>query len=103
MPAKGRRFIQADTYRLLGHTGTDPNTSRAQGEIDAAWTDEPLARVRQRLLRLGVPAADLDEVERSAVAEMRRVCVDAAASPYPDRWHAYTDVQDVGSPMTEAF
>lgn len=99
----GPRFIQADTYRLLGHTGTDPNTSRASEEIAGAWESEPLDRARRRLLQLGVTEDVLDGILTSAREEMRLVCEQAAASPYPDARTAYTDVQDVGNPALEAF
>lgn len=99
----GPFYIQANTYRLLGHTGADPDTLRDRSEIERQWQDEPIGRVRQRLLGLGVSAQELDKTEHLMQAEMSRVYAAAAAAPYPASRQAYADVQDVGDPTVEAF
>jgi TPP-dependent pyruvate/acetoin dehydrogenase alpha subunit len=93
----GPRLLHAATYRLMGHTSTDPAAWRAQSEVDAARAQEPLARLRARLLLEGAPAKLLDGIEGDARAEMSQARAEALAAPWPDPAIAWEDVQDVGA------
>jgi pyruvate dehydrogenase E1 component alpha subunit len=50
-----------------------------------------------------VPDADLAADAAAAHAEMREAYARTVATPYPAAAGAFADVQDVGSPRTEAF
>lgn len=45
----GPSFIEAMTYRLVGHYIGDPETYRPEGELEAALENEPLALLTRRL------------------------------------------------------
>jgi pyruvate dehydrogenase E1 component alpha subunit len=93
----GPRLLHAVTYRLLGHTSTDPAAWRESGEVEAARTHEPILRLRARLLGEGVVAKDLDAIEGDARAEMSQARAAALAAPWPDPSIAWEDVQDSGA------
>src|SRR4051812_37429950 len=52
----GPRMLHATTFRLMGHTSTDPAAWREAGEVDGARAVEPLLRLRARLLEEGATA-----------------------------------------------
>ena len=79
----GPRFIVAKTYRLTGHTASDPAAYRPKDEVDAAWRDDPIARLAQTLADAGVKGMTLAENERVAKDEMDGVYADAKAAPWP--------------------
>jgi TPP-dependent pyruvate/acetoin dehydrogenase alpha subunit len=100
----GPRFLQANTYRLTGHTAADPAAYREQRELDERLEEEPIARLRARLLALpGIPAAELDADAQAARAEVDAAYEDARNAPWPDAALAFEDVQDVGDPREEAY
>jgi pyruvate dehydrogenase E1 component alpha subunit len=93
----GPRLLHATTYRLTGHTSTDPAGWRPQAEVDAARAQEPLARLRARLLLEGATPRQLDTIEGDAKAEMGQARAAALAAPWPDPAIAWEDVQDSGA------
>jgi TPP-dependent pyruvate/acetoin dehydrogenase alpha subunit len=93
----GPRLLQATTFRLMGHTSTDPASWRESGEVDEARAREPIARLRARLLEEGVAAGELDGIEGDARSEMARAREAALAAPWPDPATAWQDVQDAGA------
>lgn len=100
----GPRFLHVRTYRLTGHTAADPAGYRLPGEVDERMKDEPIARLRARLLREeGVSAAALDEAAREIREAVAAAYADARDAPYPDPAGAFEDVQDVGDPRQEAY
>jgi pyruvate dehydrogenase E1 component alpha subunit len=93
----GPRLLHATTYRLTGHTSTDPAAWREAGEVAAARAEEPLLRLRARLLEEGAAARLLDTIEGDARAEMSAARDAALAAPWPDPGIAWEDVQDAGA------
>ena len=93
----GPRLLHATTYRLTGHTSTDPAAWREAGEVEQARAREPLARLRTRLLSEGAQAATLEAIEVEAREEMSQVRAAALAAPWPDPAIAWEDVQDSGA------
>ncbi len=93
----GPRLLHATTFRLLGHTSTDPAAWRRPGEVDAAREKEPIARLRARLLAEGEAEATLDRIAAAAQAEMQAARAAALAAPWPDPAVAWEDVQDSGA------
>ena len=99
----GPRFINCRTYRLHGHTASDPAAYRSQAEVDAAWMNDPIARCAALLQEADVAGEVLAAHRRAAVAEMNRAYETAKAAPWPDPAIAYDDVQDIGDPRDRAF
>jgi pyruvate dehydrogenase E1 component alpha subunit len=93
----GPRLLHAPTYRLTGHTSTDPAHWREAGEVETARMQEPILRLRARLLAEGASIKALDTVEGDARAEMSAARAAALAAPWPDLATAWDDVQDDGA------
>ena len=97
-------FVLARTYRQTGHTSTDVAAYRPVGEADdMRATDDPIARLREVLRLAGVAAGDLDAIHERAQGEMRDILARAEASDWPALSTAFADVQDLGSPLEQAF
>ncbi len=100
----GPEFLHSITYRQSGHTSFDKAAYRPPGEAEAhRRDDDPIARQRAVLAGMGMGAAELDRIHDAAQAEMIGLIAQAAATPFPDDDTALSDVQDIGSPATEAF
>ena len=99
----GPRFLHCKTYRLTGHTGSDPDVYRPRDEVDAKWADDPVARLKSLLLEAGVSATDLAGAEAEVRAEIDAAYTGAEAAPWPALSRNFEDVQDIGDPRQEAF
>ena len=94
----GPRLLHAVTYRVKGHVSVDPAAYRDPKELEQALATDPVARARQQFLALpGAEAAMLDEIERSAQAEVDAAVAAADAAPWPVPEAAFTDIQDTGA------
>jgi TPP-dependent pyruvate/acetoin dehydrogenase alpha subunit len=99
----GPRFLHAHTWRTTGHTGADPATYRDAAEVEAKKEADPLKRVHEALMVAGVSASELQADHDQAVREMSLAYEAAKAAPFPPASVAFTDVQDIGSPLQGAF
>jgi acetoin:2,6-dichlorophenolindophenol oxidoreductase subunit alpha len=99
----GPRFLVAHTYRLSGHTGSDPAAYRSREEVEQRWRDDPITRCGELLIAAGVAETELDRLREAVEAEMSRVYEAAKFAPWPDPALAYADVQDVGDPSEAAY
>ncbi len=81
---EGPEFVEARTYRFVGHSRSDPGKYRPEGELDQWRTRDPLL-VAATMLRdeLGVADADIDGVARDVDGEIDRIEAAATAAPYP--------------------
>lgn len=81
----GPSFIEALTYRHLGHSKSDPGAYRPKDEV-ARWIErDPIALLRARLAgEHGVDEERLIEVEQEADEQIERAIEAALAAPYPD-------------------
>ena len=93
----GPRFIHAVTYRFKGHVSVDPGTYRDPEEVAAALKADPLIVAREKLLKQGASAADIDAIDAQAKAEIDRALTVAEAAPWPDVASAYEDSLDTGA------
>lgn len=100
---EGPRFLHAKTFRVTGHTSSDLGAYRPKGEVEAAKAHDPIARSRELLIGAGVAADVLDADKASAYAEMDAAYRSAREAAFPAARTAFVDVQDVGSPLVEAF
>jgi len=96
-------FIHIKTYRLAGHTASDPATYRSTEEVQAHWRDDPIARLRETLALAGVARDEMAALTQAAHDEMRQVLDTARDTPFPQADAAFSDVQDVGDPRVEAY
>lgn len=66
----GPTFIEAMTYRFCGHMPGDAETYRTREEVERWRARDPLVLARERLVGLGVPEAEIREVEAAAAARV---------------------------------
>jgi acetoin:2,6-dichlorophenolindophenol oxidoreductase subunit alpha len=99
----GPRFLLANTYRLLGHTGTDPAAYRPKGEADERWKGDPIPRLAEALRAAGVPESDIAADRATITEEIETAYRVAAESPPPPVSRALEDVQDAGDPRVMAY
>ena len=67
---EGPSLIEARTYRLTGHWAEDVASYRSPDEV-AIWQQrDPLALARRRLQETGHSETELNEIERTAVADV---------------------------------
>lgn len=99
----GPRFVLCKTYRLHGHTASDPALYRDQKDVDAAWNNDPIINCSSLLKDAGVKAEILSKHRKDALAEMNKIYELAKIAPWPDIELAYEDVQDSGDPRERAY
>jgi len=92
----GPRLLHALTDRHKGHVSVDPGTYRDPEAVAAALARDGIARTRAQLIAQG-HAAQVEQIERDAQAEIDAVVATATAAPLPDRSAAYTDIQNTGA------
>jgi len=80
---EGPVFIEALTYRFVGHSRSDPGAYRPEGELDRWRERDPIVVLRRQLEAEGVDAAELDEIEREMSAQLERMRADGLAAPFP--------------------
>jgi TPP-dependent pyruvate/acetoin dehydrogenase alpha subunit len=80
----GPAFIEALTYRLVGHSRSDPGAYRKPGELDAWRERDPLRLARATLAdRYGASPEQLDAVDADVEAEIELMVERGLAAPYP--------------------
>jgi acetoin:2,6-dichlorophenolindophenol oxidoreductase subunit alpha len=83
---EGPVFVEARTYRFVGHSRSDPGTYRPPGELEEWQERDPLIVAEQRLgAEHGATAEQLQEVAADVERELREVEAAALAAPFPDR------------------
>jgi TPP-dependent pyruvate/acetoin dehydrogenase alpha subunit len=89
----GPTFVEAHTYRLLGHMIGDSEIYRSKEEV-AMWREQrdPIKRTRARLLERGVADPALHDVEAAVAAEIVEIVAFARNSPYPEPEEIWDDV-----------
>ena len=84
----GPFFIEAITYRYVGHSRSDPGAYRPKGELDEWRTRDPILRLRAQLEAESVEAAHLDEVEGGVRGELDEMRERGLAAPFPSELQA---------------
>jgi acetoin:2,6-dichlorophenolindophenol oxidoreductase subunit alpha len=81
----GPEFVEARTYRFVGHSRSDPGKYRPEGELDR-WRERDPLTVASSILRdsLGVRSDDLTRVQDEVEAELARIETAALAAPFPE-------------------
>ncbi|HUI17145.1 MAG TPA: thiamine pyrophosphate-dependent dehydrogenase E1 component subunit alpha [Alphaproteobacteria bacterium] len=93
----GPQFLLARTYRLKGHTASDPALYRAASEVEAKRADDPLTRCAELLRLNGVAEGRLAALREEAGREIAAAVAAALAAPWPAAELAWSDVQDAGA------
>lgn len=80
----GPQFIEALTYRFVGHSRSDPGKYRKAGELDA-WRDrDPIKLARAALLeRLSATEHAVAEVEDAVDRQIDAIAERGLAAPWP--------------------
>ena len=80
----GPYFVEAITYRFVGHSRSDPGKYRPQGELDRWRERDPLVVLRRRLEEEGVQSSQLDEADREVSSELEQMEERGLAAPFPE-------------------
>ncbi len=82
---KGPTLIEAKTYRWRGHWTGDPEVYRTKDEV-RAWIEKcPIKRMSKKMIEDGIAgAAELDAIEKKAMADVEDAATFALESPEPD-------------------
>jgi TPP-dependent pyruvate/acetoin dehydrogenase alpha subunit len=82
---EGPQFLEALTYRHLGHSKSDPGDYRPADEVARWKARDPLGITRGQLIEeLGVAEAEVDAERDRAVHDVQDGVAAALAAPYPD-------------------
>ncbi len=79
----GPAFIEALTYRFVGHSRSDPGAYRPDGELEQWRARDPIIVLRAQLEAEGVGAAGLDELEQEVTEELDRMRERGLSAPFP--------------------
>jgi TPP-dependent pyruvate/acetoin dehydrogenase alpha subunit len=91
----GPSFIEALTYRFVGHSRSDPGKYRPEGELDSWRERDPLTVTRARLAAdYGITEETLDEVVADVATELEGVQEAALAAPFPDPAEVATEFKE---------
>jgi acetoin:2,6-dichlorophenolindophenol oxidoreductase subunit alpha len=85
----GPAFVEALTYRFVGHSRSDPGAYRPEGELEGWMARDPIVVLRTQLEAEGVDAARLNELERELTAELDRMREQGLAAPFPTELTAH--------------
>jgi TPP-dependent pyruvate/acetoin dehydrogenase alpha subunit len=85
---EGPAFVEAITYRFVGHSRSDPGAYRPDGELDEWRARDPLVRLRAQLESESYDAAALDEIEHDVQSELDRMRERGLAAPFPTELRA---------------
>jgi acetoin:2,6-dichlorophenolindophenol oxidoreductase subunit alpha len=80
----GPAFIEALTYRFVGHSRSDPGTYRKPGELERWKARDPLLIAHQRLEDVfGIPAAELQAISDGVNLEIVTLRDAGLTAPFP--------------------
>ena len=79
----GPAFVEALTYRFVGHSRSDPGAYRPEGELEDWMARDPIVVLRMQLQAEGVDAARLDALEREQTEELDWMRGQGLAAPFP--------------------
>ena len=89
----GPSFIEAKTYRVVGHMIGDSQIYRSKDEVEEWRTQrDPIMRAGAKLIERGLTAAELEAIQTSVDATITDAVQFAKDSPYPDVREVYVDV-----------
>ena len=88
----GPSIIECMTYRHSGHSRADPAKYRPKEEVEEWMKKDPVLLYKKRLVEAGIAEAELEAIEKEAMATLDKATEEAKQSPLPEIASAYTDV-----------
>ncbi len=81
----GPTLVECQTYRMVGHSRSDPRNYRSREE-EAAWqARDPILHLAQKLKEMELGTSEtLASIEKEVVAEVEEAVSFAEESPYPE-------------------
>lgn len=79
----GPYFLEALTYRFVGHSRSDPGKYRPKGELEHWQERDPIVLVRARLAAEGKTPAELEAIDAGVEAQVDEIEQRALAAPFP--------------------
>lgn len=79
----GPAFVEALTYRYVGHSRSDPGAYRPEGELDEWRARDPIVLLRAQLEEDGLAASALDAVERDVAQQLEQMRERGLLAPFP--------------------
>ncbi|MFL5981844.1 MAG: thiamine pyrophosphate-dependent dehydrogenase E1 component subunit alpha [Gaiellaceae bacterium] len=79
----GPYFVEALTYRFVGHSRSDPGAYRPEGELDEWKARDPIVVLRAQLEAEAVDAGRLDELEQEVADQLERMREQGLGAPFP--------------------
>ena len=79
----GPYFVEAITYRYVGHSRSDPGAYRPPGELDAWKQRDPILRLRGELEQAGTDPALFDHLHSEMEALLAEIERKGLAAPFP--------------------
>jgi TPP-dependent pyruvate/acetoin dehydrogenase alpha subunit len=79
----GPAFVEALTYRYVGHSRSDPGAYRPDGELDEWKGRDPIVLLRAQLEEDGLAGATLDAIEQEVSDELEQMRERGLAAPFP--------------------
>lgn len=90
---EGPTLLELNTYRYKGHSMSDPAKYRTKEELESYKAQDPIVRVKAKILELGFASADeLAEIEVKVKDIVAQSVKFAEESPYPAPEAAYEDL-----------
>jgi TPP-dependent pyruvate/acetoin dehydrogenase alpha subunit len=81
----GPYFLEVLTYRIVGHSRSDPGAYRKPGELEEWQARDPLLIARQRIGEgNGFDEGEFERIEEEVREEIDGVVEQALAAPWPD-------------------
>jgi TPP-dependent pyruvate/acetoin dehydrogenase alpha subunit len=79
----GPVFLEALTYRFVGHSRSDPGAYRPAGELDAWRARDPIVLLRAQLEEEGVDRSVLERLEQETRDELDAMRERGLTAPFP--------------------
>jgi TPP-dependent pyruvate/acetoin dehydrogenase alpha subunit len=80
----GPYFLEAITYRYVGHSRSDPGAYRPPGELEEWRKRDPIVRLRAELLEAGASGAALEAVDAEVAGELATMERRGLEAPFPE-------------------
>jgi acetoin:2,6-dichlorophenolindophenol oxidoreductase subunit alpha len=79
----GPAFVEALTYRYVGHSRSDPGAYRPEGELDEWRARDPIVLLRAQLEEDGLAGSALDAIESDVSDQLEQMRERGLAAPFP--------------------
>jgi len=90
---KGPVLMELNTYRYRGHSMSDPAKYRTREEVQGVREkSDPIEHAKNELMEMGVPEANLKDIDKRVRASVSEAADYAESSPEPEAPELYTDV-----------